>query len=241
MIEIDTDVPTRPDRRRPGRRARTWTWAATAVAGATVAAVLLAPAPIATADSVVPPGIPCASQVQAFYNARQAVINHNSQPHVFTSQEQVNAYNAQGRAIFNIQMQDRQVALDCLRGLAGRSAPALPDPVDHSAPTGQYPTATQAPPAPPAESGDDDWAEKMQEKIYDWYKEQLEKVEKYEEKQQEEKEKQQDEQRQEQERCAQSPQAPPATPSAPSATTPTPAPPICPAAPTTTTTEPGTF
>jgi hypothetical protein len=229
MTDTDTDVPTCHDHRRQSRGARTWSWAGTAVA-AVVAAVVLAPAPLAAAEPAGTPAfaMPCQSDVLAFYNARQSVINHNNLPHDFTTQEQVNAYNAQGRAIFNIQMQDRQVALDCLRGLAGRAAPSLPDPVDHSAPTGEYPPA---PTAPPAESGDGDWAEKMQDKIYDWFKENLERVEKYQEKQQEEQNQEQDH-----DRCGQATDAPPAPTADPSSTTtPTPAPPVCPAAPTTTT------
>ena len=226
MTDIDTDVATRRDRR-SRRHARTWTFAGTAVA-ATVAVVMLVPAPLASAAPAptgVPVfGIPCQSQVQAFYNAKQAVADHNAEWSADPEPEQAEIYNAQGEALYATEVQARDAAETCMQALAGRAAPTLPDPIPHTA------TQNQAP-GGPSESGD--WAEKMQDKIYDWFKENLERVEKYQEKQQEEREKQQEEQRREQGQCDQS-QAPASTPPAASAVTPIPAPPICPAAPTTT-------
>ena len=197
------------DARHTHRRGqRAWTWAGSAVA-ATVAVVLLAPAPLASADPVVPPGGPCQSQLQALDDARQAVDDHNAEGPVDPTPEQAEQYNAAGEALAGTQEQAGQAAQACINALAGRAS---------------------------AEAGEEDQVEKMHDKIYDWFKENLERVEKYQEKQQEEQEKQQEEQHQD--RCGDAQPAPPTTPSA---TAPSPAPPICPAAPTTTTPAPGTF
>lgn len=233
QTDIDIDIPARRDgcRRAPGRA---WTWAGT-TAAATLAAVLLAPAPLAAAASQESPfALPCQSQIQAFYGARQAVVDHNAEPHVFPTPEQVGAYDAQGRALFDAQSRAQQVALSCVGALMGRRAPDLPSPVSPTSPTHQPSSTRQAPTEAPTEAPDDEgWVEEMQHEIYDWYNEQLEKVARYQE------EHQAEQRHEQQQHCAPAPGSPgsPADGTARPPTTDgtdTPAPSECPVAPTTT-------
>lgn len=143
MTGVPPDHPSTPHRhlRGPRGRLRLWTWAIASVA---LVVALIAPAPTACAATLQPatlqpastvqpassvrtvPSSPCQAEIQAFFAARQAVIDHNAQPHVFPTQGQVNAYNEQSRYLVAVQTAAKQTAVDCLAAAAPRRTPPAP-------------------------------------------------------------------------------------------------------------------